>query len=420
MKLFNRDFRLVVIGQIVSMFGASILRFALSLYILEMTESAAVFGTILGLSIIPAIFLSPIGGVIADRFDKKKLMVLFDSLTSVFIGFFAIILFSGNSSVLAIGLLMTILTVISAMYQPAVQSSLPLLVKQDQLLKSNGIVSGVMAVSNFLGPVLGGFLFTLIGINMIVIISLISFILAAVMECFVRVPFEKKEMNKGIHKAVISDMKQGVNYIFLKDSFILKTILIAFLINLGLAPVFLVGLPYIITVLFNLPETYYGFAESGISLSIIFAVIAIGALKDKIDKQNLYIWFLACGVLFSLMALGTTSLITSKLVGYMIVTACSMLVMFSLTIVNIFINTLIQLNTPTGILGKVMSIQAALVMAAIPVGQILFGNLLDQFSEDVNLLLFGTGILSFMVGMTVKKIYNSQNKMDLFDQSKRI
>lgn len=114
---------------------------------------------------------------------------------------------------------------------------------------------------------------------------------------------------------------------------------------------------------------------------------------------------------------GTTSLITSKLAGYLIVTACSILVMFSLTIVNIFINTLIQQDTTNGILGKVMSIQTALVMTATPVGQILFGNLLDTFAKDVYLLIFGVGILCLIIRMAVKRVYKSKEKTVLLEHS---
>ncbi|TDL82888.1 hypothetical protein [Peribacillus frigoritolerans] len=110
-------------------------------------------------------------------------------------------------------------------------------------------------------------------------------------------------------------------------------------------------------------------------------------------------------------------MITSKLAGYLIVTACSILVMFSLTIVNIFINTLIQQDTTNGILGKVMSIQTALVMTATPVGQILFGNLLDTFAKDVYLLIFGVGILCLIIRMAVKRVYKSKEKTVLLEHS---
>ena len=66
-RLFSRDFTLMVAGQIISLFGNAILRFALSLYVLDTTGSAAVFGGILAVSMVPTILCSPLGGVLADR-----------------------------------------------------------------------------------------------------------------------------------------------------------------------------------------------------------------------------------------------------------------------------------------------------------------------------------------------------------------
>ena len=65
-KLFHRNFSLMIIGQIISLFGNAILRFALSMYVLDLTGSAAAFGTILAVSMIPTVLLSPVGGIIAD------------------------------------------------------------------------------------------------------------------------------------------------------------------------------------------------------------------------------------------------------------------------------------------------------------------------------------------------------------------
>ncbi|MGD6873687.1 MFS transporter [Sutcliffiella horikoshii] len=281
MKEFNRHFKLMVIGQVVSMFGASVLRFALSLYILDLTGSATIFGTILALSIVPTIFISPIGGAIADRFDKKKLMVTLDAISGTLIAVFALLLVSDNVTVVAIAILMTALTLISAMYQPAVQSSIPVLVPKELLLKSNGVISGVMSISNFIGPIVGGVLYSFVSIKAIVIVSAICFFLAAVMEMFLKIPFEKRPPQPLV-KMVVSDIKEGLMYIIHDNRFILKSITVTFIVSLFIAPMFFVGLPYMIKILFGMPDTFFGFTQSGISLSIIFSAMTIGLLKGKI------------------------------------------------------------------------------------------------------------------------------------------
>jgi len=78
-KLWNRDFLLLIfVGQVTSLFGNAILRFALPLYILELTESPALFGMVSALSFLPMVIMSPIGGIIADRVNKKWVIVVLD------------------------------------------------------------------------------------------------------------------------------------------------------------------------------------------------------------------------------------------------------------------------------------------------------------------------------------------------------
>ncbi|EQE56868.1 putative membrane protein [Clostridioides difficile CD43] len=119
-------------------------------------------------------------------------MVIFDFSSSLTVLILAVFLFNNNGSILLVGIIMTILSVISTMYQPTVQSSTPLLVDNEHLMNANGIVAGVASLTNIAGPVLGGVLYGVIGINAIIVISCVSFFLSAIMEIFIQIPFINK------------------------------------------------------------------------------------------------------------------------------------------------------------------------------------------------------------------------------------
>lgn len=87
-KLLNKNFTIMVVGQFISLFGNSLQRFALSLLILDMTGSAAIFSFIIALTFLPQIFIAPFGGAIADRINKQKIMVFLDSFSGLFLLFF--------------------------------------------------------------------------------------------------------------------------------------------------------------------------------------------------------------------------------------------------------------------------------------------------------------------------------------------
>ncbi len=82
-KLFTKNFVLLILGQLTSLFGNFILKLALSMYVLEVTGSAAIFAGILSIATIPTIVLSPLGGILADRADRRNIMVALDGLTGM-------------------------------------------------------------------------------------------------------------------------------------------------------------------------------------------------------------------------------------------------------------------------------------------------------------------------------------------------
>ncbi len=110
-RLWSRNFVLLILGQVSSLFGNLILRLALSMYVLEITGSAAIFAGLLSAATIPTIFLSPFGGILADRADKRNIMVALDVLTGVSVLCSAIVL-SADNALTVIGVLLVLLSVL--------------------------------------------------------------------------------------------------------------------------------------------------------------------------------------------------------------------------------------------------------------------------------------------------------------------
>lgn len=188
-KKYGKDFTLVVVGQIVSLFGNAILRFSLPLYLLRETGSSTLFGIVTACSFLPMIMLSLLGGVLADRVNKRNIMVCLDFLTAGVITVFSWLL----GIVPIIPLFITVLMLlygISGTYQPAVQASIPALVPKEKILSANAIVNQIGALANFIGPIIGGMLYGAFGIVIILKVSVLCFVLSAVMEIFIKIPFK--------------------------------------------------------------------------------------------------------------------------------------------------------------------------------------------------------------------------------------
>ncbi|MCC0635764.1 MFS transporter [Clostridioides sp. ES-S-0001-02] len=411
LNTFNKNFNLMVLGQIISLFGASILKFALSLYILDMTGKAGIFATILAVSSIPIIICSPIGGAIADKFNKRNLMVIFDFSSSLTVLVLALFLFNNKGSILIVGIIMTILSIISTMYQPTVQSSTPILVDSKNLMNANGVVAGVASLTNIAGPVLGGVLYGILGVNAIVIISCISFFLSAIMEMFIQMPFVKQEQSDNIIKSIFNDIKDGVVHICKENPTLLKILFIAMALNLFLTSMIIVGIPYIIKITMGANDTLYGTAQGAISFSSLVAAISIGMFSKHIKISNLYIYLCVCALMFIPMAFSVypSILQTGLAAPFLILVISSMLIFFMTTIISIFAITITQLETPNELLGKVMAILFAGTAAAMPLGQVIYGKLFDLLSDRVYIIIIGVGIVTFFIAIISKVILKDKS-----------
>lgn len=198
----------MVIGQIISLFGNAILRFALPLYLLRETGSPSLFGAVTACSFIPMIIFSLFGGVLADRVNKRNIMVILDFGTAAIIAVFYLI--HGILPIVPIMIVcLMLLYSISGAYQPAVQASIPALLENEQIMRGNAVINMVNTLASLLGPIIGGILFGAWGLVPILLVSTACFLSSAVMEIFIHIPFKKRKSEKSMASIVLDDLKRS-------------------------------------------------------------------------------------------------------------------------------------------------------------------------------------------------------------------
>lgn len=309
-KLFSRDFTLVVIGQIISLFGNAIIRFALPLYLLNLTGSSALYGTVTACAFIPAILLSPIGGIVADRVNKRNIMVILDFFTAAVILAFSLLM-NGANLVVLLTITLMLLYGIAGAYQPSVQASIPALVGQNRFMEANSVINTVSSFASLTGPVLGGILYSACGLKPVLLVCMVCFTLSAVMEIFIKIPFQKQDLKGGVWKTAKADFAESIRFIRRDKAVIGKALLVVCGINLFLAAMIVVALPYLVTEVLNLEASranrLYGFAEGALAAGGLFGGIGAGLFADrlKIHKSgNLVIACVPHGCFFAPVFLG--------------------------------------------------------------------------------------------------------------------
>ncbi|WP_438357253.1 MFS transporter [Bacillus toyonensis] len=392
-KYSMKDFHLMVSGQIITILGSTLLRFALSLY---------------ALTSIPFL-LAPLGGAIADRFNRRNVMVIFDFLNAAIVLIFIVLLFTGSVSIISIGTIMLLLAFVSAMYTPVVMASIPQLVPEKKLEQANGIVNGVQALSNIVAPVLGGILYGIIGLKMLVIISCLAFFLAAILEMFIQIPFIKRSQESHIIPTIVKDMKERFIYV-LQQSFILTSMLLAALLNLILTPLFVVGAPIIIRVTMESSDALYGIGMGLIDLAPILGALSIGFFAKKLQMKTLYYWMLIIALLVIPVAISVTPFILNlgHYPPFILFILSSIFIAMIMTIVSIYIITVVQKKTPNENLGKVMAIITAVSQCMAPIGQIAYGFMFEGFSMKIYLPILAISFIIITI-VTKKILWNEGN-----------
>ena len=123
-NLFHRNFTFLILGQVSSLIGNYTLKFALSMYVLEQTGSASIFAALLAVAMVPTVLLSPFGGILADRANRRNIMVGLDTLSGLTVLAAGLVLPFGRD-IWVIGALLVLLSVLAAFESPTVQAIVP-------------------------------------------------------------------------------------------------------------------------------------------------------------------------------------------------------------------------------------------------------------------------------------------------------
>lgn len=362
--LLSRDFVLLVAGQGISLFGNVMLRFAMSMWVLDETGSATIFASVLAISIVPTILLSPFGGVLADRVNRRTIMVALDAISAVLVLASAIVFATTGFHIVAIATMQVLLAVLGAFETPTVQAALPQMFRQygpATMRQGMAVINQVQQLSSLLPSFLGGVLYAMFGIRLMMIIAIASFAGAAALECFIRL----SAPDRGDEElpTPLEDLKAGVRFLIKDRPNVFRLLLFAAALNFVLIGYSGVGFPYTIRTVLGFDATVYGIADGLIGVSGVAGAFIAGLFAAKLTMRwlpglmaTLTLAMVPQGIVFLLPVDAWTKLVV------LIVFTCGTMVASCFT--NLIAVPAIQLSTPEAMAGKVMSMAAAVSMCA--------------------------------------------------------
>ncbi|WDV47212.1 MFS transporter [Clostridiaceae bacterium M8S5] len=403
----NRNMILYLSGKFTSMFGTNVYAFAIGLYLLKLTGGMS-FALNLALNTLPKLLLGPITGVISDKFDKKKIVVLTDLMSGLLLVGLFIFTFFSDLNPLPIYITTVLLTSFNTIFGITISSAIPTLVNEDNLIKINSYNSSVNSLSSILGPVAGGFIFGFLDIKYIILLNGISFVISAISECFIdfKAYINKvDDENKNTKISFIKDMKEVFSFLQ-SNKALFSIMIISPMLNFFFISV-IIGFPFILVRQLSLSSKSFGIAEASYAIGMLVMALLFSRIKE-IKKISMNLGFFIISTGFIAVFIGIPSLGVFSNFSKVFYSIYYYIVLFIYGATNVMINMPIQLiiqkKTPKEYLGRFYAIIRTMANIAIPIGAVLYGFLFDRV--DSFILLFISGIIIVFMG-----IYVSKNKL---------
>ncbi|MES9692595.1 MFS transporter [Bacillus toyonensis] len=407
-----RNIYLYSFGKTVSIFGSSIYSFALGLYVLQITGSAWNFAITLILGTIPMIVMNPFAGVIADKVDKKKLVVCMDLLSG---GLLITVYTLSSNYGLNLFIIYTttfLLTVFTTFFGIGLESAKPNIVSKERLMSINSISKIIDSVSLILGPMLGGIVFAVVDIKLFIMINGISFILSGISILFIHFKLfghDIKEECSIREINFIKDIKEGYFYLMERES-LKNTFHILISLNFFLGFAVTVPLPYIINIVLNLSSKQFGIIQGTFPVGMIIGAILVKKINNRFSYSYLLKKLSSMLAVFMIIS-GIPVLFKSFEANdfVCVITYCVVMFSFGLIIALIDIPLIysMQKEVPDEYRGRVLSIELSIGKMMQPIALTLSGLLLNYIPA------YTLPIAGGIVFLILNKVYSYKLNLEI-------
>jgi len=288
-KLLNKDFVLLLQGNIVSTIGDLMYSVAIGYWVYEQTGSNSLMGIMSSISMFVTMFLSPFTGSIIDKCNRKWVMVSMDLLQSAVMLTIGVLAYMGKLNVPGVLVAAFLAAFGSVFYSPAVSTLMIDIIPKDDMVRGQSIFSGANSLINMVGTALSGVMVAFLGVPLIVILNGLSNLYSAITEAFINVPKTVQQGNEVSVKNILKDSKAAVKTIF-SEPCLRLFVPSALILNLLAAGPMTLLLPFCMEKGFTVDM--YGYLMSVFMAAYLIGTLLLGVIKLK---PKVRFWILAIG-----------------------------------------------------------------------------------------------------------------------------
>ncbi|MFI3266945.1 MAG: MFS transporter [Rikenellaceae bacterium] len=383
-SLQYRNFALYFFGQVLSLSGTWVQNIAMSWLVYRLTNSVLLLATVTFLCLIPSLFITPIAGVLSDRYNRYKILLTTQTIMMVQAFVLALLTITGLIEVWMILVISLLNGLVASVESPSRQAFYTRLVPREVMSNAVALNSVTVNSTRFIGPTIGGILIAMVGEGYCFLVNGLSYI--AVIACLLMMKI-KSDAPRVRENRILQELKEGFMYI--KGHVPIRSVLInAALINFFCFP-FLTVLPAFVKDILGGDSQMLGYAMSSVGAGSLMSAFYLAARKSV---RGLGRVVSLAGIVFSVSLIMFT-LFSSPLPAYIL---CYVL---GLTLVCVMasINTLLQTMVDDDKRGRVMS-YFMMSMGLNPIGGMLLGWLAQVITLPYALLVYGfIGLFSALI-----------------------
>ncbi|MTI47455.1 MAG: MFS transporter [Firmicutes bacterium] len=422
----NRDFMLLLLGQLVSNIGNAVHSAAVSLYIMDLVGegNSGMFIGIFGICMaVPGIIFGPLSGVFADKFDRKKIIVGTDFIRGILMLILLGFIYFDIVPLIALFTMTAISAFFGSFFNPAVSASIPNIVEEKNLTKANSFSGMGRQLTWIVGMAISGFLYYYIGFVGVLVVNGLSFILSALSEMFINIPQNKKKVeklsnesdnkeeyskeeteigqsdeNEKVQSSFWEDFKDGLRVI--RGQKAIMTLLgFVIVLNFLFNPIFQVVFPKTIKFTLGMGAREYGLLYAVSPVGSILGMLLLSILPQKEKNYGMMMFTIFMhGFLLAILGLPILPFILGNISNSMaFFIFCAIFFMFGVfnALLNVPLTTTFQKKIPDEYRGRFFGILGTVSQGITPLGLLVIGFIADTFHPSA--IFITVGLMSILL-----------------------
>ena len=379
-----KNFYKLWLGELISNIGSGMTAFALSVYVYEKTGSVSYISLITLLSFMPSIILSPIGGLLADRYDRRLLMIIGDLFSGLGLIYILWNIQAGEKSIVPIFLGITFSSIFTSLLEPSYRATLTDILDEENYAKASGLIHAAGSAKYLISPVIAGMILSVADIRVILLLDILTFITTCLMIFLVRKSMNSETQN--YKKDSFKGLLEGL-FIIKENRGVYSLVIIMFFVCFFMGFIQILIRPMILAL--SSVKTA-GMMESLCAAGLLIGSLWIGiaGIKKNYSKILAVACFF-CGIFMSMTGVNE---------NLAIIGISTFLFFSTLPFMNSCADVLVRVSIPNELQGRVWGLISLITQMGTVAAYIISGVMADYVFEP---MFNKNGILVKNIGMII-------------------